>query len=185
MGYFIGVIFWGIIWGFATQAVIKNKGYEENWFWWGFFFSFIALIVAACKPENRPSYQIYTSDSDDPYSYFRNNSAGSIYSREVQAKQVLSQGGWTCTCGRLNNSYTGTCACGRTKSEVDGINRQKAERERAEQEKSSRQDELSNLSAIKELKSLLDEGIITQEEFYILERLRALWLEVDLNIFLL
>ena len=37
--------------GFATKKVIENKGYRENWFWWGFFFGLIALIVALTKPE--------------------------------------------------------------------------------------------------------------------------------------
>ena len=46
----IAFIIWGVVWGTATQAVINNKGYEENWFFWGFFFGFIALIVACAKP---------------------------------------------------------------------------------------------------------------------------------------
>ena len=57
MGAIIGFIIWGIVWGFATGAVIKNKGYDDNWFWWGFFFGFIALIVAVAKPENRKQTQ--------------------------------------------------------------------------------------------------------------------------------
>ena len=217
MAYIIGIIIWGIIWGFATNAVIHGKGYDENWFWWGFFFGFIALIVAACKPENRSGYQSYSQDSNDPYSYFQNNSADAAYSRNIQTKKILDQGGWMCSCGRLNESYIGTCACGRSKSDVENTasnpyvqnnstasmyandtnaqkilaqggwacvcgrlnesyigtcacGRTKAEieeinRRNAEQEKSSGQDELSKLAAIKELKSLLDEGIITQEEF--------------------
>lgn len=41
---------WGIIWGCVVNSVIQNKGYKENWFWWGFFFGFFALIVALTKP---------------------------------------------------------------------------------------------------------------------------------------
>lgn len=41
----------GIIWGIATDKIIENKGYKENWFWWGFFFSFFAVIVALTKPD--------------------------------------------------------------------------------------------------------------------------------------
>lgn len=36
MGYVIAVIIWGVILGVETQKVIENKGYSENWFWWGF-----------------------------------------------------------------------------------------------------------------------------------------------------
>lgn len=57
MGAIIGFIIWGVIWGYATKAVINNKGYDDNWFWWGFFFGFIALIVAVAKPENRKQTQ--------------------------------------------------------------------------------------------------------------------------------
>lgn len=57
MGAIIGFIIWGVVWGYATKAVINNKGYDENWFWWGFFFGFIALIVAVAKPENRKQTQ--------------------------------------------------------------------------------------------------------------------------------
>lgn len=53
----IGII-QGVIFGFATNQIIKNKGYSENWFWWGFFFSFLAVIVAATKPDNHPNQQM-------------------------------------------------------------------------------------------------------------------------------
>lgn len=51
MGYLIVAIVWGIVWGVVVNQVIKNKGYEENWFFWGFFFSFFALVVALTKPD--------------------------------------------------------------------------------------------------------------------------------------
>lgn len=50
----IAIITWcipGIIFGIATNAVIRNKGYDENWFWWGFFFMAIAMFVAFSKPQ--------------------------------------------------------------------------------------------------------------------------------------
>lgn len=50
MGYIlVGIIIGGIIWGIVVNKVIENKGYEENWFWWGFFFGIFALIVALTK----------------------------------------------------------------------------------------------------------------------------------------
>lgn len=49
----VWLIIQGVIFGVVTNLIIKNKGYKENWFWWGFFFSFFAVIVAATKPENR------------------------------------------------------------------------------------------------------------------------------------
>ncbi len=52
----IGYVFWGVVWGYTTKKVIENKGYSENWFWWGFFFGVIALIVAISKPDLRQNY---------------------------------------------------------------------------------------------------------------------------------
>lgn len=40
----IGGIIGGVIWGFATQAVIENKGYYDNWFWWGFSSDLLHLL---------------------------------------------------------------------------------------------------------------------------------------------
>lgn len=54
----IGTIVWGVAWGILVNKVIENKGYQENWFWWGFFFGFFALIVALTKQsidEAKPS----------------------------------------------------------------------------------------------------------------------------------
>lgn len=40
-----------ILLGFITQYIIKNKGYTTNWFWWGFFFGAIAVVVAMSRPK--------------------------------------------------------------------------------------------------------------------------------------
>ena len=39
--------------------------------------------------------------------------------REAAEKSMLANGGWKCTCGRVNPGYTGTCACGVRKQDVD------------------------------------------------------------------
>ena len=153
--YIISAIIWGIVWGIATNAIIQNKGYNENWFWWGFFFSIIAALVAISKPENRKSYD-YSNDSSSL------GNGGSFYTREYQDNKVLSDGGWKCICGRLNNSFTGTCACGRTKEEVKKFEEEEKQKQIEQQNET---EELNRLNAIKELKSLLDTGAITQEEF--------------------
>jgi len=62
--YFLIYTVYGIIWGVATNTVIRNKNYNENWFLWGFFFGFIAFIVALTKPENH--------NYIDCYSYYYN-----------------------------------------------------------------------------------------------------------------
>lgn len=50
MIYFVAGIIWCAVWGIIVNKVIENKGYEESWFWWGFFFGIFALIAALAKP---------------------------------------------------------------------------------------------------------------------------------------
>lgn len=58
----IGYAIYGCIFGAATNAVVRNKGYQENWFWWGFFFGLIALLVALSKPD-RNANRVYQTSS--------------------------------------------------------------------------------------------------------------------------
>lgn len=69
-GYLIGVIIWGIIWGVVAKAVVTNKGYEDKgtkYFWLGFFFSFIPVIVAATKPNRNLVSQTSAVKSTSAY----------------------------------------------------------------------------------------------------------------------
>jgi hypothetical protein len=121
------------VFGGITQSVIDKKGYDENWFWWGFFFGWIAVVVAALK-------------SDAPTGYY-SNSAPKWMETEPN-KELLKKGGWECKCGRINASYTGTCACGRKKNEL--------EKPAAKADK---------FEEMKRYKELLDLGIVTEEEY--------------------
>lgn len=171
MGYFlgsiIGIAIWGIAWGSATKIVIQNKGYDENWFWWGFFFGFIALIVACARPQNVSYTANNLQSTPNNYSNYSNtyNSNLNKAADKAYKDQILSSGGWKCICGRVNPHYTFTCTCGKSKNEVLSIQK----KQKAELESSKKQtvdmDELSKVSAIKEYGSLLDAGIITPEEF--------------------
>ena len=150
IGYLIGVVIWGIIWGVVAKAVITNKGYEEEgtkYFWLGFFFSFIPVIVAATKPQRIQRYE--------------NRSAPS--SHRDSEREILSNGGWRCDCGQVNYNYVSSCRCGRSKWEVE--QRRFKEKMKAAKEAEERKPEKSNAEQIKEYKELLDIGAITQEEF--------------------
>lgn len=148
----IVVIIRGCVWGFATTAVIDNKGYDENWFWWGFFFGLIALLVALSKPEACPTGVLSPQ-----------------LAQEAEEQRLLEADGWECSCGRVNPSYTGTCACGKSKRDVleaqaKAQREKEAAREKEQREKKEEQ-ELANLKRLREYKELLDSGVITQEEF--------------------
>ena len=138
--YLIILIVVGSVFGIATQSIIDNKGYDEKWFWWGFFFGFIAMLVAISKPEN--------------HAYQSSNPKWMQSSSDTRDEEVVKQGGWKCTCGRVNPSYTGTCACGKRKGEKQ--NSQQAQQTVGEEDK---------FDEIKKYKELLDSGIITEEDF--------------------
>ena len=143
VGSLISLIVWGIIWGVATNKVIENKGYSENWFWWGFFFGFLALIVACTKPQA----QSYNSSSSSLFA------AAAEEKMKIQQQSLLEQGGWKCNkCGNVNPSYSGTCNCGNLK-----VSNQTKEIEDKR--------ETANFQKMKSYKDLLDSGVITQEEF--------------------
>lgn len=143
--YLIGLIVQGIIWGVATNKVIENKGYSENWFWWGFFFGFLALIVACTKPQAQ-----YYNSSSSSSSLF---AASAEDKMKIQQQSLLEQGGWKCNkCGNVNPSYTGTCNCGNLKAS----NQTKEKEDKRE---------TANFQKMKSYKDLLDSGVITQEEF--------------------
>ena len=138
----------GIAFGIATNLVLSNRGYKTvNWFWWGFFFGFIAIIVAFSKPEK------YEPVMDD---------------RE-HSKSVLGSGGWVCSfCNTLNDNSVTSCSCGK--------NREDSEQHRREMERleksgisanngASIKDENDAIELIAKYKKLLDSGAITQEEF--------------------
>ena len=143
MGVFFTILFtivWCVVWGIATQNIITNKGYSENWFWWGFFFGLIALIVALTKPDVRTVY------------------AATEQASQQRDNRMLENGGWECICGRLNPSYTGTCACGKTKQQA-------LERAREQAKREAGSDEITKLEKLKAYKEFLDSGVITKEEY--------------------
>lgn len=91
----------GSIWGWATNKIVENKGYHENWFWWGFFFGLIALIVALTKPD-LPR----TADSANNKRYM---SKKSTYKDEVADVPAA----WRCSvCGKMNANFVQICECG-------------------------------------------------------------------------
>ena len=134
----------GIAFGIATNSVIQNKGYNDNWFWLGFFFGFIALLVALSKPEvTKVSY----SES------------------LLLENAILNNGGWKCCfCNSINASIVTSCSCGRSKEESEQRMRRMQQAARASAD-SFVEREAKTIELIEQYKKLLDSGAITQEEF--------------------
>ena len=145
----IVILIYGVVMGFATQIVIENKGYHDNWFWWGFFFGIIALIVAAARPqcgalgETNP---VLTEEQEKKNELRRKD------------ERILQEDGWKCICGKINASYVGTCSCGRTRRDIEALE-SKSEKEK------NQVGEAERLSQLQQYKELLDCGALTEEEF--------------------
>ncbi len=138
--YFIFGTLFCILWGVVTREILYNKGYSDNWFWWGFFFGIFALLVAFSKPQVDKS--IAEKEAREK--------------NEQLEKKLLNSGGWKCKkCGKIHPSYTGTCGCGVTKEN------NKEMKDNVELRPNSD----SNFSEIMKYKNLLDNSVITQEEF--------------------
>lgn len=71
--------------------------------------------------------------------------------------QLLATGGWKCGCGKVNARYVSTCSCGRNKNGDP-----KPEPAPTVNEEASVDETVAD---IREYKKLLDEGILTPEEF--------------------
>lgn len=88
--YFIGLIISSIIWGIIVNKVIKYRGFDENWFWWGFFFGIIALVFAILKTNGR-----IVSYNSNTYGSSLENAAN-----EREEREKLKSGYWKCnSCG--------------------------------------------------------------------------------------
>lgn len=44
----IGMMF---LMGHLTNVVLRNRGYYDNWFWWGFFCGIAPIIAAFILPD--------------------------------------------------------------------------------------------------------------------------------------
>ena len=160
----------GCLWGYAVNAVVQNKGYDENWFWWGFFFGMIALLIALAKPEAQ-RFSSASAGYSHPESAAPPSSAGKSYSLMSEEekrfrRETLAKGGWECRkCHRTNPAYVGTCVCGNSRYETPPPAENQEDPPKAPELAEADQKELADLAKLKAYKELLDCGAITQDEY--------------------
>ncbi len=139
--FFVIIVFvvQGTFWGIITNRVMQDKGYYDSWFWKGFLFSGAAFATAVSKPKlQRDTYQ------ED------------IFLEKMRGRDILKNDGWECPfCHSLNEDIVSTCGCGKSREESIKYNKQQ----------STDIPEQNIISLLKEYKELMDNGIITQEEF--------------------
>lgn len=165
--------------GYITNEILKNKGYSLNWFWWGFFFGLWAILFALIKPDLTRTYSdnqgnTFLHDYAEEEYNRRNNVSGEKL-QNINDIKLMDNGGWKCSCGRINASYVGTCGCGKLKGEAGKKEKEEitnanagaasVNMSAATTTKTEKENESKNLDYLVKLKELLDAGVLTQEEF--------------------
>lgn len=145
--FIVNMVF-AFIFGGITKAINESKGYAGG-FAWGFWLGIIGILVVAFR---RPVYSPPTKSIIIPEH------------EEILPPQAVSQPdspeGWQCTCGRFHPRYVTSCVCGNNKHDALNPKTQSDTQDAAEPV-----DETKNIAALKEYKQLLDDGVLTQEEF--------------------
>ncbi|MBQ9838854.1 MAG: SHOCT domain-containing protein [Oscillospiraceae bacterium] len=139
----------GIIFGCITKGINENKGYDGG-FAWGFWLGWIGIIVVACR---QPCVYTPTESIIVP-------AKNAVQTVSAPPGQIDASGSWRCRCGRVNARFVSSCACGLSKREATEPATPAVSKNDTDAE-----NELKNISLLKEYKALLDSGVITQEEF--------------------
>lgn len=164
--YVIIIVAIACVFGFATKKIIENKGYSENWFWWGFFFWLIAVLVALSKPDANNSHSPHNTpiNGDDlvicPRCEAQNTPGNIVCWKCGQELPVFEPESGIEEESRVSVNTTDSHSV----SSVNALPREDGANKAAIQEKDEKQ-ELENIKMIKAYKDLLDSGAITQEEF--------------------
>lgn len=110
----VSVAYTGNYWGSLTEQAARNKGYRDgDWYWKGFWRGERAFheVVAA------PDLSEYTSKGGKSH-LTEWAEDGFVVKKE---SKIVNENEWVCKkCGRANEPYVGTCACGNTKRDNKG-----------------------------------------------------------------
>ena len=182
----IGIVFYilyilaglvvSIVFGGICRAISSNRG-TDGGFWWGFFLWIIGIIVVAVRPNDWEAKHGY---SQIPYTDIEKLAAlkdnGMITEEEFSNIKADSQSYtddrlWKCECGSINKMLFPIClSCGRRRETGDEPARNKEKLLGFPVEKKNNPDNIpvntsSPINEIREYKALLDDGIITKEEY--------------------
>lgn len=159
----------GVICGFICKAIASSRNMDGG-FWWGFWLGIIGIIIVAVRPnDSRPTYS--SSNSSPGLSIVNNsNSPARSINHSSYYNNMMSdsipQNGWRCTqCGKPHYDYETSCSCGKSKFDVSDILKEKTEEQPKGESTEKKQSSFSEADEILKFKELLDDGIITQEEF--------------------
>ena len=154
-------------------SYMRDKGYGREMMWLHFFHDVPIRVIDRLDetysnryyaPSSGKSAKKQGVDIDSYPAWYGANYAPEIAAVMLQRQQasaindqLLASGGWKCACGKVNAVYISSCSCGRNKDGALPPQPQPAVQEIY--------NETKNAAAIREYKRLMDDGIITPEEF--------------------
>jgi hypothetical protein len=170
----------GICGFFAYVKYLCDEGYDEDEIWMHLTHDVPLRILK----RHRERHTDYTSYRKSPREYEKveydsyPSYYGCNYDPEIAAlmnappkdleedKKILAAGGWKCSCGRVHAAYVSSCSCGKNKYNPPAPEPEPDCPETVSDFPEAVQDnEVANAMAIREYKKLMDDGIITPEEF--------------------
>lgn len=138
--------------GFISRSLNESKGYYGG-FAWGFWLGIIGILFIVSKPTvaytPRESSIIVKEPNSLPPSAIR----------------PATENSWKCTCGRNNSVNVTSCVCGTSKREALSPKPAAIVQMAPDSASDAFAGESKNINILREYKKLLDEGVITQEEF--------------------
>ena len=146
-----------IIFGSISQQIMEEKGYGKAGFWSGFQHGIFGIAQAKAMPDLK--------ERDNQRALIK--ALGPAH----RDNELLTNGGWRCSkCGAVNAGYVGTCGCGTTKYEsehpqpvVQNVKTTNPAGNISEEKKVD--NEYEKIKILKEYKNLLDDGVLTAEEY--------------------
>lgn len=82
-----------------------------------FFAAIVALIVGAIAILFALPLYVLGNVVDELRVLQAKVFAPATVNEELHKRNILASGGWKCSCGRTNQSYISTCACGKNRHE--------------------------------------------------------------------
>ena len=118
-----------IIFGLICRKIAISKGHSSGYFWLGFFFDIIGIIITSCIPnlnkekEEKNQYKALQRQNQLNYGFVKEfwicpdcgtkNPANANYCMECGAESFIKDTKWKCPrCGQMNSpdsKYCGEC----------------------------------------------------------------------------
>ena len=171
MAYFFIAIVVALVCGWISQGISSSRGMEGG-FWWGFFLTIIGIVVVAVRPNDQQNdsargVQASRDDLDDvPHIYIcrecRTTFGGTIQSRPERCPKC---GGEILETTVLLDQWRELSDAEKEERRAAFLQGRMLRGADSESGQAAASAAIDNAEAIRKYKGLLDDGIISQEEF--------------------